>query len=405
MRGPHLIVVPNSTLQNWINEIERFCPTLKTRKLIGDKVARKTILTEMNSKPRKWNICVTTYEMCLLEKGPLRKFAWSYIVIDEAHRIKNESSKLSQALRKFPSTNRLLLTGTPLQNNLHELWALLNYLLPDVFSSADDFDNWFDSDDCLRGNEDIVKRLHSILKPFMLRRVKSEVEKSLLPKIELKLFVGMTEFQRNAYKAILMKDITTILANKNTPQRQLNSILMELRKVANHPYLIRGLEPEPFATDERLMNNCGKMMLLDKLLVKLKAQGSRVLLFSQFVIMLDILNDYLEMRGYKFRRLDGNTPTEDRSKGISEFNAENSDVFIYLISTRAGGLGKLSIKSQIDFQKSLTVIKSESSVQVLIWPQQMPSLFMIPIGIHNAISKQSTELIVLVKRNRCVFSA
>lgn len=303
-------------------------------------MSRLDLLRNMKATRSKWDICVTTYEMILMEKGLFSKFQWHYIVVDEAHRLKNENTKLSQILRTFLSKNRLLLTGTPLQNNLHELWALLNFILPDVFSAADDFDTWFDSDDCLSGNEDIVKRLHTILKPFLLRRVKAEVEKSLLPKIEVKLYVGMTEIQRNAYKAILMKDLKTIMADQLAPKRALNSIMMELRKVANHPYLIRGIEPEPFTTAEHLITNCGKMMLLDKLLVKLKAQKSRVLIFSQFVIMLNILDDYLGFRGYEYRRLEGNTPTEKRASDIDEFNAPDSNIFAYLISTRAGGLGK-----------------------------------------------------------------
>lgn len=227
------------------------------------------------------------------------------------------------------------------QNNLHELWALLNFLLPDVFASADDFDTWFDSDDCLRGNNNVADRLRDILRPFMLRRIKADVEKSLLPKIELKLFVGLSEIQRELYKKVLVKELTKINAMGEESTKAINNIVMELRKVANHPYLIEGVEPgPPFTTDEHLINCCGKMMVLDKLLMKLKAQGSRVVLFSQFVIMLDILEDFLEFRGHEYRRLDGSTPYEDRGKDIDDFNAENSSIFVYAISTRAGGLGK-----------------------------------------------------------------
>lgn len=219
---------------------------------------------------------------------------------------------------------------------------MLNYLLPDVFGSANDFDTWFDSDNCLSGNDDIVKRLHTILGPFMLRRIKADVEKSLLPKIELKLFVGLTTLQRETYKKVLMKDIQTINALGQASQKAINSILMELRKAANHPYLIDGVEPgPPYTTDQHLIDSCGKMMVLDKLLAKLKSQGSRVVLFSQFVMVLNLLEDYLIWRGYNYCRLDGGTPSEDRCKSIAEFNAENSDKFIFILSTRAGGLGKL----------------------------------------------------------------
>ena len=109
----------------------------------------------------EWDVCVTSYEMLIKEKSVFKKFNWRYLVIDEAHRIKNEKSKLSEIVREFKTTNRLLLTRTPLQNNLHELWSLLNFLLPDVFNSADDFDSWFDTNNCL-GDQKLVERLHMV---------------------------------------------------------------------------------------------------------------------------------------------------------------------------------------------------------------------------------------------------
>lgn len=215
--------------------------------------------------------------------------------------------------------------------------------MPEVFASADDFDTWFDSNDCLRGNTSIVTRLHDILRPFMLRRIKADVEKTLLPKIELKLFVGMTLLQRETYKKVLAKELTKLNEMGEESAKAINNIVMELRKAANHPYLIEGIEPgPPYTTDKHLIDNCGKMMVLDKLLAKLQAQGSRVVLFSQFVIMLNILEDYLIWREFNYRRLDGSTSYEDRATQIDEFNAENSEIFIYLISTRAGGLGNTS---------------------------------------------------------------
>lgn len=307
---------------------------------MGDKAARDLTFVEMFNGNSKWDVCCTTFDMVLSEKGRLRRFNWRFIVVDEAHRLKNEKTQFSKIMRSFHAMHRLLLTGTPLQNNLHELWALLNYLLPDVFASSHDFDTWFDSDDCLRGNTDIVKRLHTILKPFMLRRVKADVEKALLPKIEVKLFVGLTELQRQTYVKVLRKEVMKTNAFGEETPKKLDMIVQELRKAANHPYLIDGIEPQPYTTDEHLINCCGKMMILDKLLVKLKAQGSRVLIFSQFVIVLDILDDFLDFRGHNYRRLDGNTPHEQRTADIDDFNAEGSDIFVYLISTRAGGLGK-----------------------------------------------------------------
>lgn len=214
--------------------------------------------------------------------------------------------------------------------------------MPDVFASADDFDTWFDSDDCLRGNHDIVQRLRAILKPCMLRRMKAEVEKSLLPKIELKLFIKLTPLQHETYKTVLLKEVKKIDAFGQQSTKAIHMILQELRKAANHPYLIDNIEPgPPYTTDMHLITSCGKMLYLDKLLANLKSKGSRVVLFSQFTMMLDIIEDYLVWRGYEYRRLDGQTPYEQRAESIDQFNAENSNIFVFIISTKAGGLGKM----------------------------------------------------------------
>jgi SWI/SNF-related matrix-associated actin-dependent regulator of chromatin subfamily A member 5 len=254
---------------------------------------------------QKFDVCLTSYDICLLEKTHLKKFAWQYIVIDEAHRIKNENSQLSQIIRTFKSRNRLLITGTPLQNNLHELWALLNFLLPDVFSSSEDFDAWFENQN---GDQDkVVQQLHKVLRPFLLRRIKSDVEKSLLPKKEINLYVGLTPMQRKWYQRILEKDIDAVNGaggNKREGKTRLLNIVMQLRKCCNHPYLFDGAEPgPPYTTDQHIIDNAGKMVVLDKLLKRMKEQGSRVLLFSQMSRVLDILEDYCVFRGYGKYRL------------------------------------------------------------------------------------------------------
>jgi SNF2 family DNA or RNA helicase len=287
-----------------------------------------------------WDVCVTSYEICLIEKAALKKFSWSYMVIDEAHRIKNENSLLSQIVRIIPCRNRLLITGTPLQNDLHELWALLNFLLPDIFSSSEDFDSWFKQEQ--NGDQDqVVKQLHKVLAPFLLRRIKSDVEKSLLPKKRIDLYVGMSSMQRQWYKKLLEKDISTLNGVKQSGSaKRLQNIVMQLRKCCNHPYLFDGAEPgPPYTTDVHLVDNAGKMVILDKLLIKLKDQGSRVLLFCQMSRMVDILEDYCHWRGYKYCRLDGQTAHVERISAIDEFNREGSEKFIFLLTTRAGGLG------------------------------------------------------------------
>ncbi|KAJ8266456.1 hypothetical protein GJAV_G00130640 [Gymnothorax javanicus] len=336
--GPHMVLVPKSTLHNWMNEFKRWVPSLKAVCLIGDKDARAAFIRDV-MMPGEWDVCVTSYEMVIREKCVFKKFNWRYLVIDEAHRIKNEKSKLSEIVREFKTTNRLLLTGTPLQNNLHELWSLLNFLLPDVFNSANDFDSWFDTNNCL-GDQKLVERLHAVLRPFLLRRIKADVEKSLPPKKEVKIYLGLSKMQREWYTKILMKDIDILNSAGKMDKMRLLNILMQLRKCCNHPYLFDGAEPgPPYTTDTHLVINSGKMVALDKLLPKVKEQGSRVLIFSQMTRVLDILEDYCMWRGYEYCRLDGNTPHECREQAIEAYNAPNSTKFIFMLSTRAGGLG------------------------------------------------------------------
>merc|ERR1712128_50996 len=165
INGPHLVIVPKSTLQNWKNEFTRWCPSLEVLVFNGTKQERLDLIKNKVNKC-EMNVLLTTYKQ---------------VINDKAHRLKNEMSKLSLVLREMRVTNRLLLTGTPLQNNLKELWSLLNFLLPDIFGSSEEFDDFFNIKK-MNDDSDVVSRLHRMLRPFMLRRIKAEVEKSLLPK-------------------------------------------------------------------------------------------------------------------------------------------------------------------------------------------------------------------------------
>ncbi|KAF9619465.1 hypothetical protein IFM89_007040 [Coptis chinensis] len=341
--GPHMVVAPKSTLGNWMKEIRRFCPVLRAVKFLGNPDERKHIREQL-LVAGKFDVCVTSFEMAIKEKNTLRNFSWRYVIIDEAHRIKNENSLLSKTMRIYHTNYRLLITGTPLQNNLHELWSLLNFLLPEIFSSSDAFDEWFQ----ISGENDqqeVVQQLHKVLRPFLLRRLKSDVEKGLPPKKETILKVGMSQLQKQYYRALLQKDLDVV--NAGGERKRLLNIVMQLRKCSNHPYLFEGAEPgPPYTTGDHLITNAGgiysgdgKMVLLDKLLPKLKERDSRVLIFSQMTRLLDILEDYLMYRGYQYCRIDGNTGGEDRDNSIETFNQPGSEKFVFLLSTRAGGLG------------------------------------------------------------------
>ena len=355
-----------------MNELARWCPSLRAIRFHGSKEDRENMIRDHfhndaaahdgkrprqkitdpetgediddnSNNPRKWDVCVTTYEVCNTESNTLGKFAWKYLVIDEAHRLKNETSIFSKTVRTFNTAHRLLLTGTPLQNNLHELWALLNFLLPDIFSSADQFDEWFDLEiDDEDAKKDMISQLHKILRPFMLRRLKSDVAKGLPPKTETLIMVGMSKIQKQLYKNLLLRDIDSITASKTSSKNKtaILNIVMQLRKCCGHPYLFEGVEDRSLdPLGEHLVENCGKLAIVDKLLKKLKERGSRVLIFTQMTRILDILEDFMFMRGHKYCRIDGNTDHETREASIEAFNKPNSEKFCFILSTRAGGLG------------------------------------------------------------------
>lgn len=344
--GPHLVVVPKSTLQNWHREFERWTPDFNVVTLTGTKDERAEIIAS-RLITQDFEVCVTSYEICLIEKSALKKFSFEYIVIDEAHRIKNVDSILSQIVRSFISRGRLLITGTPLQNNLKELFALLNFICPEIFVDYKDLDSFLHKDSEGTDVEEekskkVVEALHKILRPFLLRRVKADVEKNLLPKKEINIYVGLAEMQRKWYRSVLEKDIDAVngLTGKKEGKTRLMNMVMQLRKVTCHPYLFDGAEPgPPYTTDEHLIQNSGKMVILDKLLANMKAKGSRVLIFSQMSRVLDILEDYCLFRQYKYCRIDGGTAHEDRIAAIDEYNKPGSERFIFLLTTRAGGLG------------------------------------------------------------------
>ncbi|CAM9932061.1 unnamed protein product, partial [Discosporangium mesarthrocarpum] len=390
--GPHIILVPKSTLSNWLNELKRWCPVLRPFRFHGAKEERAELI-ESRLKPgqreqdRDWDVANR-------EKRSLQNIAWRYLIIDEAHRLKNEGSMFSQTVRSLNMQHRLLLTGTPLQNNLHELWALLNFLLPDVFSSSEQFDEWFNLEiEDKEAKENMIHQLHKILRPFMLRRLKADVEKSLPPKTETILFVGLSAKQKEVYRNVLLRDIDMV--NGKGPGGQAGrtvilNIVMQLRKCCNHPYLFAGVEDRKLdPLGQHLINNCGKMVLLDKLLTKLKDKGHRVLLFTQMTRMLDIFEDFCVMRRHEYCRIDGNTSYESREDCIDAFNKPGSSKFLFMLSTRAGGLG-------VNLQTADTVILYDSD-----WNPQQADLQAMdrahrigqknPVKVYRLVTENTVE--------------
>lgn len=210
--------------------------------LTGSKEERAEII-HSRIIPQDFEVCVTTYELCLIEKNALKKLSFEYIVIDEAHRIKNADSVLAQIVRAFTSRGRLLITGTPLQNNLRELFALLNFICPEIFSDYADLESFLHKDD--EGAEDddarskaVVEALHKILRPFLLRRVKADVEKNLLPKKEINIYVGLADMQRKWYRSVLEKDIDAVngLTGKKEGKTRLMNMVMQVRLLLSFCY-------------------------------------------------------------------------------------------------------------------------------------------------------------------------
>ncbi|XP_067228903.1 chromodomain-helicase-DNA-binding protein 1-like [Chanodichthys erythropterus] len=334
MNGPFLVLCPLSVLENWRQELERFCPSLSVLCYTGDKERRAELQEELKNG-KNFHVLLTTYEMCLKDARFLKSWKWKILVVDEAHRLKNQESLLHQTLKEFTVGFRVLLTGTPIQNNLQEVYSLLAFIQPSLFL-PEDVEDFVSAYADVQTEPALADELHRVLQPFLLRRVKAEVAAELPKKTELVVYHGLSALQKRYYKAILMRDLDAFRTDQSTKTRLLN-VLMQLRKCVDHPYLFDGVEPEPFEMGEHLVEASGKLSLLDTMLTYLQEGGHRVLLFSQMTRMLDILQDYLEYRGYSYERLDGSVRGEERNLAIKNFSTK--DVFIFLLSTKAGGVG------------------------------------------------------------------
>ncbi|XP_073323305.1 SWI/SNF-related matrix-associated actin-dependent regulator of chromatin subfamily A containing DEAD/H box 1A [Pagrus major] len=388
IEGPHLITVPSSTLDNWVRELKLWCPSLKVLVYYGSIEDRRYLRHDILNKDVEFNVIVTTYNLAIgndSDRSLFRKLRLKYAVFDEGHMLKNMNSLRYRHLMAINAEHRLLLTGTPLQNNLLELMSLLNFIMPSMFSSStSQLSKMFSMkshEEQSSFERERISQAKLIMKPFILRRVKSEVLKQLPAKEEKIESCSMSEKQQVLYKNLLQK----LKATTNGEKRELCNVMMQLRKMANHPLLHRQYytteklkamsklmlkEPTHFDADAALIQedmevmsdfelhrlcqqyssigtyqletslliDSGKFHHLTELLASLKNKGDRVVLFSQFTMMLDIVEVLLRHLKHRYVRLDGSTPIADRIVLIDEFNTD-PDIFVFLLSTRAGGLG------------------------------------------------------------------
>ncbi|KAL3232943.1 putative ATP-dependent helicase IRC5 [Nakaseomyces bracarensis] len=466
-KGPFLVAAPLSTVDNWINEFERFAPGIPVLKYYSQSgfASRQKLLKNFFRKNNKEGVVITSYEMIIRDSNTIMSEQWKFLIVDEGHRLKNINCRLIQELKRINTSNRLLLTGTPLQNNLSELWSLLNFILPDIFADFEIFNKWFDFKDLdLQSNsaklnklindeleKNLISNLHSILKPFLLRRLKSVVLKDVLPpKREYIVNCPLSHMQRKFYKMALSgklkvtifkelvksfftlnqdhigtvsnksirdfieykldkdsldKPPTDILKQMNelymehlntfTKNQRLQNMMMQLRQIVDSTLLFYFpyIEPEELTLDF-LLASSGKLQMLQKLVIPLIRKGHKVLIFSQFVNMLDLLEDWTELNDLKSLRIDGGVDNSTRKEYIEKFNDKNDKHQVFLLSTRAAGLG-------INLVAADTVILFDSDWNPQVDLQAMDRCHRIgqtkPVVVYRLCCDNTIEHVILTR--------
>lgn len=395
-KSPHLIIVPSSTLSNWENEFALWCPMLRVSLYYGSPEERRAIRNEwIKDDFTDMDVILTTYSMvtsCYEERKLFRSRPMHYVVFDEAHMLKNMKTQRYENLITINAAHRILLTGTPLQNNLLELMSLLIFVMPHMFFNRMDTIKMIfgkSNKELATFETEQVDQAKRIIGPFMLRRLKKDVLLDLPKKTATIIKVPMSPSQAEKYRELVEEFKRTANPANSTKRNEIShmSMFMMLRKMANHPlglryhfqentlreiadclvedptykqknpqyilediawlsdydihqlhYKHKTLDCEKFKVPDSLVVESGKLKKLDEILPDLKKNGHRVLIFSQFIFVLDLLGHYLNIRGYKYLRLDGSTQVASRQELIDEYNRDE-ELFAFLLSTKAGGLG------------------------------------------------------------------
>ncbi|CAB9497972.1 CHD3-type chromatin-remodeling factor CHR7 [Seminavis robusta] len=375
IKRPYLVVVPLSTVEHWRREFDGWTEMVTCVYHDRQRVWRDVLREyEWYYKDRphtadflKFDVLVTTYDTLIGDFDVISQIPFRVAVVDEAHRLRNQKGKLLECMREISAKgtlqygfqSRVLMSGTPLQNDLNELWTLLNFIEPFKFPDLEEFQANFGN----MANREQVENLQQMISPYMLRRIKEDVATDIPSKEETVIDVELTSIQKTYYRAIFEHNHAFLnMGATRTNAPKLMNIQMELRKVCNHPFLLDGVEhretekqfkefldsgafegktPEEqhhMITVQGMIMSSGKMVLLDKLLPKLRQEGHKILIFSQMVKMLDFISEYCEFRTFPYERLDGRVRGTERQKAIDRFERED-DSFLFLLSTRAGGVG------------------------------------------------------------------
>ena len=295
---------------NWEVEIKKWLPGSRVCVLPGRREEADQIIEEV-ILPKKFDIIVTSYEGMTSNINILRRFTFKIAVIDEAHKMKNRFSIFGQEAKRLKKEHAILLTGTPLMNNLSEVWSLLNFIMPHLYTDPELFVDYLDEEEkrSAFSKDELVSIIHKCLQPLVLRRLKADTDLGLPPKKEILIKIPLSKFEREIYRKILLK--VDQFTGRNT--------LMEVRKLCVHPYCISGIEEDGLPEfGDHIIQKSSKLKVLDKMLEKMKGKH-KVLIFSQFKIMLNILEDYCVYRKHNFRRIDGDYEIEDRQNSIEEF--------------------------------------------------------------------------------------